>query len=93
VPPSFPQNCTYGVDVNFLGTWDGSVPCGTYYAESFHPGTLQPPNLYASMIDKKYSDRATQLPQVLGVDPALQVGPLPVGGDGTYPLITVPDIY
>jgi Pectate lyase superfamily protein len=78
-------NCTWGANINAMGYWnDGSCP--GYHVESYAYGSLQPFDLYGSMIDRKYSMRAaglgaTPLPEVVGPDLSGD-GKEPVGGVG-----------
>ena len=51
--------CTWGSGVTAIGYWTADVTCPGYHVESYQYGTLTPVDLYGSMIDRKYSTRAT----------------------------------
>jgi hypothetical protein len=100
-------NCTWGANINAVGYWnDGSCP--GYHVESYVYGSLQPADLYGSMIDRKYSSRAAgvgAMPQVpeesaglpvvggIGRASTIEVPQHEVAGDGSYTTITAPEIY
>ncbi|KAH7615954.1 hypothetical protein Ndes2526B_g09268 [Nannochloris sp. 'desiccata'] len=99
-------NCTWGADINAVGYWnDGSCP--GYHVESYKYGTLQPLDLYGSMIDRKYSMRAAGVGAAslledvdVGEKTAGAVGRASINvpmyalaGDGLYPTITAPEVY
>jgi len=96
--------CTWGADINAVGYWnDGSCP--GYHIESYKYGTLQPLDLYGSMIDRKYSMRAAGVgvaPLLKEVDTreetavgrtSLDVPTHPIAGDGMYPIINAAEFY
>lgn len=96
-------NCTWGSNINALGYWTG-VGCPGYHIETFQYGTLQPRDLYGSMIDRKYSTRA-QGGQPAPTDAITststsgaklqtkEISQPAAAGDGTYPVITAPEFY
>lgn len=96
-------NCTWGYGINYIGTWTGT-PCPGYHVENYEMGSLQPPDLYGSMVDRKYSQRAggnVALPTLAQSEGAIVdnrsnkeavVAP-PPAGDGAYPVISLPDVY
>lgn len=51
--------CTWGSGVTAVGYWTGDINCPGYHVESYQYGSLEPVDLYGSMIDRKYSTRAT----------------------------------
>ncbi len=84
-------NCTWGANINAVGYWnDGSCP--GYHVESYVYATLQPADLYGSMIDRKYSLRAAGVGALPQVEPGLSTEEKEAasGGVGRASTVNVP---
>jgi hypothetical protein len=89
-------SCSWGRFVNYVGKWTGQE-CTGYRVDHVKSNSVQPRDLYASMVQRKgemrgkYSDGI--VPQIVAKSGADDGTRLFAGGDGSYPVIHAMESY
>ena len=87
-------SCSWGRLVNYIGKWAGQE-CTGYHVERIASNSVQPRDLYASMVQRKREMRGKYadgiVPQL--VAKSQDGSRLYAGGDGSYPVIHSMDFY